>query len=658
MDSFHVPFSKLDRPVSSSRRLDSDRWGTFQPEHIQLAIEASQVGMWERYLPPHSRLNWSEQCKRIFGVPVNEEVTLERFISILHPDDREPYQAYLQQMYARHEGKYSYQYRVVWPDGSIHWVEVRGRCFYDETGQPVRLIGVALDMTERKQAEALQREAERQVAEILDSMTDNFLRLDREYRLTFANTRVMIMGKITEEAIGRCIWEMLPELKGSILEQQCRLVMSTRQSTHYGAYYAPNDKWYEMHIYPAQDGGIAVYYHDLTDLVHSVQQLKVLVKTLDHKRAQLQALIEQAPSGIVLVEAPSGKVLLYNEAAEQLLTHPPLPSEDYHGYQQYWGIHADGTPYRAEEYPIARALLYGEVISQESLLYQRSDGTIAHLSFNAAPITDANGNRIAAVGTFVDVSSQYELERRKDVFISMAGHELRTPITSMKLSLQMVERKMGKLRRMCWSEESEQVVEQMQALLGRCLRQVEVQRFLINDLMDVSRIQADKLTLSLQPCNLVKIVGNVVEDQRALSSQRVIKYFAAPEINVVVLADEERVGQVINNYLTNALKYSAERDLVEVGVGVEGRYARVWVQDRGPGLSPEAQQRVWEQFYQVPEVEKQQSAREPSLGLGLYICRELIERQGGMVGVESKVGRGSRFWFTLPLLNERDEAAA
>ena len=114
------------------------------------------------------------------------------------------------------------------------------------------------------------------------------------------------------------------------------------------------------------------------------------------------------------------------------------------------------------------------------------------------------------------------------------------------------------------------------------------------------------------------------------------------------MVDADRLGQVVTNYLTNALKYSPTYCPVTVGLDVDARQARVWVRDEGPGLPPEEQEAIWERFHRVKGIEVQ-SGSGIGLGLGLYICRTIIERHQGQVGVESEPGQGSTFWFTVPL---------
>lgn len=171
---------------------------------------------------------------------------------------------------------------------------------------------------------------------------------------------------------------------------------------------------------------------------------------------------------------------------------------------------------------------------------------------------------------------------------------------------------------------------------------------LVGDLLDSSRIQAGKLEMRPEPCDLVEIVREAVREQRATWPSRAIVLEAPHPASVPLHADGDRIGQVVTNYLTNALKYSTEDAPVAVWLRVYDKTARVEVRDRGLGLTREQQARLFERFYRVPGIE-QQSGSGVGLGLGLYICRTIVERHGGTVGVESAPGEGATFWFTLPL---------
>ena len=246
-----------------------------------------------------------------------------------------------------------------------------------------------------------------------------------------------------------------------------------------------------------------------------------------------------------------------------------------------------------------------------------------------------------------------EANRRMDEFLGMAGHELRTPLTTIKGNIQLAKRQLKKsvLEDGTYADDLASKLELIQDFLDRAERHVQLQNRLVRDLLDVSRIRADKLELNLEHCDLRAIVRDTVLDQCQLVPTRTIEMLLPPEASVPVMADAERISQVVTNYLTNALKYSAVDRPVEASLEVEGQVARVSVRDEGPGLFPAEQEAIWERFYQVERV-KVQSGSSGGLGLGLHICRTIIERHGGQVGIESVPGTGSTFWFTLPLARD------
>jgi signal transduction histidine kinase len=147
------------------------------------------------------------------------------------------------------------------------------------------------------------------------------------------------------------------------------------------------------------------------------------------------------------------------------------------------------------------------------------------------------------------------------------------------------------------------------------------------------------------------VVREAVEEQRQLHPERTIALDVPSEPRVPVVADAHRLGQVVTNLLTNALKYSPTDRPVEVGLQVHNQQARVWVRDAGPGLPPAEQEHVWERYYRAPGVSVQ-SGSGIGLGLGLHISRTIIEQHQGQVSVQSAPGQGSTFWFSLPLALE------
>ncbi|HEX6797127.1 MAG TPA: PAS domain-containing sensor histidine kinase [Ktedonobacterales bacterium] len=249
-----------------------------------------------------------------------------------------------------------------------------------------------------------------------------------------------------------------------------------------------------------------------------------------------------------------------------------------------------------------------------------------------------------------------ETTRQRDEFLSVASHELRTPLTSVKANAQVAERTVRRLLatsavdgKRAGEQGTTAVFERLHEQLVRADRQATLLARLVDDLVDVSRIHADRLELRRAPCDLVAIAREAVAEQRQVQPQRRIALELPRGGEPVPLeADAARIGQVLINLLTNALKYSPPESPVAVTVSVNDGQARVSVRDEGPGLSAEQRERLGERFYRVPGIEVQ-SGSGVGLGIGLFISKTIVERHGGTLGVESAPGAGSTFWFELPL---------
>lgn len=246
-----------------------------------------------------------------------------------------------------------------------------------------------------------------------------------------------------------------------------------------------------------------------------------------------------------------------------------------------------------------------------------------------------------------------EANRRMDEFIGIAGHELRTPLTSVKANLQLSERRARALMDDVANDpRALETVERQRRLLSSAVRGIERQERLVRDLLDISRISSGKLRYRMAMCDLSSLLREVTQDVLLTAPERVVT-LRLPAMPVMVTADADRVGQVVTNYLTNALKYAPLDQPVAVALRSDTEFARVEVADSGPGLSSEQQSHLFERFYRVDGIEAR-SGSAVGLGLGLYISRIIVERHGGEVGVDSAPGAGSTFWFTMPLGERHD----
>jgi signal transduction histidine kinase len=249
------------------------------------------------------------------------------------------------------------------------------------------------------------------------------------------------------------------------------------------------------------------------------------------------------------------------------------------------------------------------------------------------------------LGVILDLSEQKAAERRKQEFLRMVGHELRTPLTAILALIELALRDI-KRRPTTFVPEAEELLGQIEQKLRQACGQVDVEARLVEDLLEVSRLETHQFTLSLQRVNLVPIVQETLAGNQAARTRDIELVLPVEEL-VPVSADAGRIGQVLTNYLTNALKYTPVDRMICVLLEVTGTVARVSVCDQGPGLTPEQQQHVWERFYQIAAPGHQGPER--GLGLGLAIAKAIVEQHQGQVGIESDPGRGSTFWFTLPL---------
>jgi PAS domain S-box-containing protein len=423
--------------------------------------------------------------------------------------------------------------------------------------------------------------------------------------------------------------------------------------------------WADGTLTPIFDDGQLIGFskilRDTTQRKELEDEREQIHQQLVYEQALMAAILAQLPSGLSVVEAPTGKIVLHNDEAVRVLGHPLLEAADYEGYAQYGALHEDGRPYQAEEYPTARALLRGDFVLQEDMLYRRGDGTLTHLSVNAAPVRTADGQLIAAVCIYHDMSERkhaeaeltrlYALEQEaraqaeealqaRDTFLAIAAHELRNPITGLMGYAQVLERRATK---------SQILSERDRRALRTITTQADRINRLIGAVLDVARLQTNHLTLHRQPFNLCELAERIVSEIEPTLEQHLLEYRCDPVL-CLINGDPLRLEQVLYNLIQNAIKYSPQGGPILVEVTKQDSDALLSVTDQGIGIREVDRQRLFERFYRAENALDSPIA---GMGIGLYVVHEIVSLHGGSIEVESGEGRGSTFRVRLPCLINR-----
>jgi two-component system CheB/CheR fusion protein len=251
---------------------------------------------------------------------------------------------------------------------------------------------------------------------------------------------------------------------------------------------------------------------------------------------------------------------------------------------------------------------------------------------------------VSAIEITEQVQARAEVERLdelKDEFLTLASHELRTPLTIMKGYAQLLERLVAGTSGAADREQRiKRLVRQLDDKVNRLQRLVE-------DLVDVGRLQSGKLALSLEPVNLADLLAQAAQDIGMLSAEHTIElHLPRSGAPLIVEGDQMRLMQVVTNLIQNALTHAGESKRIDVRLGGGSNRARIQVQDYGPGITPEAQSQLFTRFYQTLFPDRSRSG---GLGLGLFIAKQIVEQHGGTIGVRSALGEGATFIVELPL---------
>jgi PAS domain S-box-containing protein len=503
------------------------------------------------------------------------------------------------------------------------------------------------DITERKQAEEALRQGEERFRNLVETTSDFVWEVDERGLYTYASPKVLdVLGYEPEEVLGRTPFDFMPpkEARGVRAIFQERLAKGEPISSLENLNIHKDGREVILETsgvpFSDQEGRVRGYRgidRDITERKRAEEELR-------ESEEKYRSLVETTNTGYLIVDL-QGRVLDANAEYVRLTGHRSL--EEILGRSVLDWTAGHDLERNARE--VAKCGRLGYVRGLE-IDYVDRQGNTTPIEVNATVIKTPMGPKILALCR--DITDRKRAEesvmraneellrvgRLKDEFISLASHELKTPVTSMKIFSQLLARR-------------PEIVPQVADTLNRQADQLTV---LINDLLDVARLQLGQMPMEMRPLDLAELLAGLCERQCPLYEEREVTC-PRKEEEILVEGDPVRLEQVVTNLLSNAAKFSSPGDHIWMRVSREADKALVEVQDEGMGISPENLSQIFERF-QKPRPQQAQAAY-PGLGVGLYISRNIVERHGGRIWAESEPGKGSTFHVELPLLEGEGASA-
>lgn len=395
--------------------------------------------------------------------------------------------------------------------------------------------------------------------------------------------------------------------------------------------------------------GVVLTWHEVTETRKLLAEREARAEA-ETRRALLQQVIDEQPGGVYLVQGLQGHLALANRAAREAWGAIWPEGQSMAQFLATSGVQILGSGGRLlaqDELATLRTLRTGEAIRQYQEIIRHPDGVTLPVLLNTVALdplllpTSSSEPEPAALVVLQDVTAMKEAERLKDEFIAIAAHELKTPMAAVKGYSDMLTRQTsrdGASALEPWQVEALETIDQATNRL------VE----LTDDLLDVARLQAERLQLHAEPHDLIALARRVLKRFRMASDHHTLILSVTDEY-VVAELDVRRTEQIIGNLLSNAIKYSPDGGTVTVAIEQDGQFATLSVRDEGIGIPANQQAMLFNRFVRAD------NARERGIsgtGLGLYLCRELAELQGGRLWFDSQEDHGSVFYLTAPLAAE------
>jgi PAS domain S-box-containing protein len=448
-----------------------------------------------------------------------------------------------------------------------------------------------------------------------------------------ANGLMLNMIGKDKSIIGKPLMEAIPEIKGQPFEGLLDEVYRTGE-TFYGnelvAYLEHNGRlvsgYYKFIYQPLKnpDGSS----HSIICIAFDITEQVSARKAAERAEERLQLAVEATELGIWTVDWETGKLTLSERSR---LIHG-LPAD--YSLTLTDSFEMIDPKYRDDvRDQINLAVLEKRSFRVEHLLHPKDGSSSRWLRSTGKATYDDAGTPVQMTGAILDITEEKRNDQRKNDFISMVSHELKTPLTSMNGYLQVLQRNAKR------TGDDSSI-----SLAAKAIRQVERMMKLINSFLNVSRLENNQIHIERKCFDMAELIRETEEESMVYGSNHQLVF--APAEPMMVKADRDKIAQVINNLISNAAKYSPHSSTIHVACRTQDGHAMVSVRDEGKGIAPSDLSRIFERYYRVNNAESQTIA---GFGIGLYLCCEIIKRHDGKIWAESTPGKGSTFYFTLPI---------
>ncbi len=474
-------------------------------------------------------------------------------------------------------------------------------------------------------ASSLERER-RRLEVLVSSIDDHLVSYDAEWRFTFVNeAAAAAIGLPADQLIGRSIWDLFPDAVGNQFHEHLHTAVRENRVIRSEHYYERFNRWFDNHIYPTP-GGVTVFASDVTARKRAEAALR---ESEERFRVMADSL-----ALLVWVHGTDGAQEFVNQRACEFFG---LTREEMRGARWEQLVHPDDYERYVGTF---RAALAGRQPFQEVARVRRADGEWRWVESWGRPRFSGSGEFTGLVGASADVTDRLAVEqalrdadRRKNEFLATLAHELRNPLAAIRSAVDVVRAAVP-------------VAGQASGALQILDRQVAHMVRQVDDLLDVSRISRGRIELRREPTDLVRVVQQAIEAFEVGSRAHALEVLV-PGHPLYVNGDATRLGQVVGNLLSNALKFGGSAGRIQVTVLADQGHAVLRVRDEGIGIAPDHLDRIFDMFTQLdtpPEVGRS------GLGVGLSLVRTLVEQHGGTVRASSAgPGRGAEFTVRLPL---------